>query len=1086
MGYPASSGCRGSLPQASGRAWSRSRSGAVGGPSAPHSGRPWGRGQRAGMAQASGRGGKGRSFELRGFMLPDKTAPGKEEEGEEEEEEEDGDGDELVELPEDSSQLSFFQPSRRTVIIKDVKSGKEYQVVGRFPFNGPWWEVHVKVKQAGSKCYAQGCPSYFLWTYPGENGKAIISLFFTACKVPEQFKSAFLNSLPKTFHLNFEHLEEKLHQFKVSKLQGKTDPGNTRDFDIFHYIEKSPTGKAVLVALVFPAILEFLPTLLPYSISSCIGWLDWNEISGNGCKHDKLTKLNMILTEEPWKLGFSTIIYRDLQSYIGETSWKAFCEFPQLLEKIPDLQKNALIIYAKLQKRCREMGHTYEELDLLMNMVPKMSIEHVWQSLKFMKDEKIVVIERKLVFLHKLYKAEKDIAWIIYKLTKKMPWQFHVDVRKVLNSGAHYIDSKGPVVENKLNDEEDPNSNSDMQENMEEATNKDTRKAEVDPDQENAMELICSNPVTVISGKGGCGKTTVVSYLFSYLNRMEVEEVRRACKDFEADLDTSEEWGTSRLSSHDNIHSEKTASLEVLFTAPTGRAASLLSKKTDLPAYTLHQIVYSYYSGSKQWKFSKVKVLVVDEGSLVSVTVLSRVLKLLFQSAQLSKLIILGDIRQLPSIEPGTMLCDVFESLKSRGWSVELKTNHRAESQLIVDNSTRISQRMYPKFDAVLRSSDQSKTWPMPSPEKKFILVVLSSENDITPAIKSLLNGGPGLEKAEQSQFISFRRKDCEIINELCCLHYSHHSMRDHRKQLQFQCGDKICSTRNVYLRDLIPTNKTCTKNNKDTGPCVCDKCFKREDCLSGRNPPSQENEDTDWTRLCNGDVFFIEEDKEVNKCRLLTIRSIDGSVHPPLLYRGLRRFCNIQHAWTRTIHTFQGSEEKTVVYVVGNAGRQNWQHVYTAVTRGRSRVYIVAEEVKLQKAIANREFRRKTHLRKHLQDAFMGKTYSFEELFSSQRNVQSKEDGIYDVTPPAGNHCINLQAAAVSDEMKGDNREKTVEQIGMSRPPDGLKRQSNFPEDSSSPSKVILATKDNSPLGINRLQNMTLEGPVPKKLFLL
>lgn len=49
----------------------------------------------------------------------------------------------------------------------------------------------------------------------------------------------------------------------------------------------------------------------------------------------------------------------------------------------------------------------------------------------------------------------------------------------------------------------------------------------------------------------------------------------------------------------------------------------------------------------------------------------------------------LGDIRQLPSIEPGNMLCNVFESLKSRGWSVELRTNHRAESQLIVDNSTR-------------------------------------------------------------------------------------------------------------------------------------------------------------------------------------------------------------------------------------------------------------------------------------------------------------------------------------------------------------------------------------------------------------
>ncbi|XP_015266010.1 PREDICTED: DNA helicase B [Gekko japonicus] len=1029
------------------------------------------------MTPPSGQGGKGISFELRGLLLPDKTARGKEEE--EDEEEEDGDDPEpLVELPEHSSQLSFSQPSRRTVVIKDEKSQKEYPVVGRFPFKDPWWEVNVKVKQAGSKFYAQGYPSYFLSTHPGENWQAVISLFLKACKVPEEFTTAFFEWLPQKSSLNFEHLEKKLNQFMVSKCQERKDSGNTKDFNIFHYIKNSPAGKAMLVALDFPALVEFLPTLLPYSISSCIGWLDWSEISGSECS--KLAKLNMILTEEPWKLGFSTIVYRDLHTYIGEAPWKAFCEFTQLLEKIPDLQKNALMIYAKLQKRCREMGHTYEELDELMRMVPEMSTEHVWQSLQFMKDEKIVVIERKLVFLHKLYKAEKDIALVISELIKKTPWQFHVDVRKVLNSGAHMNDSKGPVVENKLNDEEEPNSDSDVQENMEETPRKETCEAEVDPDQENAVELICSNPVTVMSGKGGCGKTTVVSYLFSYLKRMEFEEVRRACKDFEADQDTSEEWNTYRPFSDLNIHSDKSGSLEVLFTAPTGRAAGLLSKKTDLPAYTLHQVVYSYYSGAKPWKFSKVKVLVVDEGSLVSVTVLSRVLNLLFHSAQLAKLVILGDIRQLPSIEPGNMLCNVFESLKSRGWSVELRTNHRAESQLIVDNSTRISQRIYPEFDAVLRRSDQNKAWPMPSPEKKFICVVLSSEDDLQSAIKALLKGGPGLEDAEQSQFISFRRKDCDIINELCCQHYSQHPMRNHKNQLQFQCGDKICSTRNAYRRDLLPNDKTCTKNNKDSDPCGCDTCFTREDCLSGRNPPSHENDDT---RLCNGDIFFIEEDREVDKRRLLTIRSTDGFTDT-LLYRGLRRVCKIQHAWARTIHTFQGSEEKTVVYVVGNAGRQNWQHVYTAVTRGCSRVYIVAEEAKLQKAIANKEFPRKTHLRKHLQDAFMGKIDSSEEMFSSQRNVQSKEDRIYDFAPHAGNNCINLEEAAVSDEMKNDNRQRTVELMEMSRRPGGLKRQSNLPEDSSSPSKVMLIKEDNSPLGIKRLQNMTLEGPVPKKLF--
>lgn len=70
----------------------------------------------------------------------------------------------------------------------------------------------------------------------------------------------------------------------------------------------------------------------------------------------------------------------------------------------------------------------------------------------------------------------------------------------------------------------------------------------------------------------------------------EIEkEVEAASKDFEEDLDVSEEWDTFDR----HWESENTCTknpLNVLFTAPTGRAASLLSEKTNLPAYTLHQV----------------------------------------------------------------------------------------------------------------------------------------------------------------------------------------------------------------------------------------------------------------------------------------------------------------------------------------------------------------------------------------------------------------------------------------------------------------------------------------------------------------
>lgn len=56
-------------------------------------------------------------------------------------------------------------------------------------------------------------------------------------------------------------------------------------------------------------------------------------------------------------------------------------------------------------------------------------------------------------------------------------------------------------------------------------------------------------------------------------------------------------------------------------------------------------------------------------------------------------------------------------------------------------------------------------------------------------------------------------------------------------------------------------------------------------------------------------------------------------------------------------------------MYVLNTAGRQNWKHVYTAVTRGRKRVYIIANSAQLDRAIANKCPERRTRLQQHLTD---------------------------------------------------------------------------------------------------------------------
>src|SRR6218665_400383 len=95
----------------------------------------------------------------------------------------------------------------------------------------------------------------------------------------------------------------------------------------------------------------------------------------------------------------------------------------------------------------------------------------------------------------------------------------------------------------------------------------------------------------------------------------------------------------------------------ILLTAPTGKAAILLGRRSGMPGYTLHQVGFSYFAWKRNptmsWRFTSVRVLIVDECSLVPVTIFQRVLKALLTDAQLSKVVLLGDVNQLPSIEPG-------------------------------------------------------------------------------------------------------------------------------------------------------------------------------------------------------------------------------------------------------------------------------------------------------------------------------------------------------------------------------------------------------------------------------------------------
>ena len=430
-----------------------------------------------------------------------------------------------------------------------------------------------------------------------------------------------------------------------------------------------------------------------------------------------------------------------------------------------------------------------------------------------------------------------------------------------------------------------------------------------DEDQVKAAQAMTTSPVVVLSGKGGCGKTHVVSTVLS-----GALKVKRSQMPEEEQLTMQDECTTTQRCSDDSQNvpdcpspvtvascsapetpqKKNTVSQNsemprnqmerpdpcgdaVLLTAPTGRAASILGKRTGLQSYTLHSVIFSYLRWLKEvkngknhsaWKFSEVKLLVCDESSLISVKPFSTLMNILMKKASLQQIILLGDKNQLPSIEPGNFLSDVYHALESYGSSITLRTNHRAESQLIVENASKISHQEMPHFPE--------------DPQKGFISLCCRSKQAsdegtsddmvVTQVVRDLLGNKIStvtLPEPQKSQFIAFRRRDCLNINELCAQHYNQHSIKTPKGKLDFQTGDKVCVRKNI----------------------VCFDAYTEKE-----------------VKLCNGDIFFIKEviDEEDNHNKKTTYFALDDEERIVKVDLKMLKKAKLCHAWARTIHTYQ------------------------------------------------------------------------------------------------------------------------------------------------------------------------------------
>ena len=175
--------------------------------------------------------------------------------------------------------------------------------------------------------------------------------------------------------------------------------------------------------------------------------------------------------------------------------------------------------------------------------------------------------------------------------------------------------------------------------------------------QKKAVDLALKSKVLVITGGPGVGKTTLVNSILQIIRAKQAE---------------------------------------VLLCAPTGRAAKRLTESTGVQAKTIHRLLEfdPKIFGFKRDRDNPLKanIVVVDEASMIDVVLMNQLLRAIPDGAGL---LLVGDVDQLPSVGPGSVLSDIISSQVVPVVSLTEIFRQAATSQIIV-NAHRINEGKIP------------------------------------------------------------------------------------------------------------------------------------------------------------------------------------------------------------------------------------------------------------------------------------------------------------------------------------------------------------------------------------------------------
>ncbi|MCL2447494.1 MAG: ATP-dependent RecD-like DNA helicase [Polyangiaceae bacterium] len=231
----------------------------------------------------------------------------------------------------------------------------------------------------------------------------------------------------------------------------------------------------------------------------------------------------------------------------------------------------------------------------------------------------------------------------------------------------------------------------------------------------------------------------------------------------------------------------------ILLAAPTGRAAKRMSEATGRPAKTIHRLLEF---NPKTFAFDRdarnpleADVVVLDEASMIDTVLAYHVLRALPLHCQL---ILIGDIDQLPSVGPGSVLGDIIES----GVADVVRLRHifrQGSESLIVMNAHRVNEGLMPEASAAGARAD-------------FFFIERSEPEQILATLKTLVRrhipGRFALDPVSDVQLLTpMNRGVLGVANINAELQALLNPKGDvfTRGSRTFRAGDKVMQVRNNY-----------------------------------------------------------------------------------------------------------------------------------------------------------------------------------------------------------------------------------------------------------------------------------------------